>query len=97
MLFVLSFNKETVLKRKNMFVNVKNYNKMLKISLSCITKDHVEVTFKMALKFRRTARLTEFEYMEIEKILIQKLGLKIETRWNGNINLNELLEKSTIQ
>lgn len=80
-----------------MLANVSNYTKLLKTAFSCKTKAHVEVTFNWANKFRRSFRLTEFEYMEIEKVLLKKLKLDESlTRWNNRLDIKELLQKSKL-
>lgn len=81
-----------------MFCNVANYVKILKTANSCQTKDHIRTTFNWANKFRRNAKLTEFEYLEVEKILLEKMNLSTSlSSWNSTINLEECLKQSMIQ
>lgn len=60
-----------------MFCNPKNFSKIFRIANSCISKTQVRTTFNLVNEFRRIGRLTEFEYLEVEKILLEKI--KVDT------------------
>lgn len=80
-----------------MFCNVTNYVKLLRMARSCLSKTHVKMTFDLATKFRSSCRLTEFEYLEVEKTLLERLKVDPSiSRWNNTIDVEEQLKKSTI-
>jgi hypothetical protein len=80
-----------------MFANVTNYMKILRTAMSCENKDHVELTFNWANSFRRSFGLTEFEYLEIERTLLEKLKLdKSLSAWNRHLDIKKLLQSSKL-
>lgn len=81
-----------------MLANVNNYMKILNTAQSCQTKDHIQLTFHWANKFRSKALLTEFEYLEIEKTLLEIMGLDISlSQWNSTINLDSCFQKTQLK
>lgn len=79
-----------------MLCNINNFKKIYSVALSCVNKEHIQITFNWANECRRSFQITEFEYILIENVLLEKLQLKIKSRWNQKLDINELLERSVI-
>ena len=81
-----------------MLANVNNYVKILNTAQSCKTKEHIQITFNWANKFRSKALLTEFEYLEIEKTFLEIMGLDESlSQWNNTIDLKKCFQKTKLK
>lgn len=77
-----------------MLANSKNFIKILKSAQSCETEDQAEIVFNWANKFRRSFRLTEFEYIEIEQVIIDKFSSSERvSKWNSDLTFKEIIKK----